>query len=38
MSPDQIWPDIIWADKICIYIGIEVTIDPLTSFLKYGHI
>ena len=27
MSPDQIWPDIIWADKICISIGIEVTID-----------
>ena len=27
MSPDQIWPDIIWADKICIQIGIEVTID-----------
>ena len=26
-SHDRIWPDLIWADKICIYIGIEVTID-----------
>ena len=27
MSPGQIWLDIILADKICIEIGIEVTID-----------
>ena len=27
MSPGQIWPDIIWADSLCILIGIEVTFD-----------